>query len=201
VVVLRADSVTREHARAGNMRARAAALAWQHRAVTSGSCLSLNSVVDRRFRTATFAWVWVWSYSLVRAGCSDRDIIESLLASEEFAYSYAAPYPSPEWLLGQRVHGPYVLDTMSVDSFGASDEATLRSALDDFASGWQNPAVTLDELNLGPVLFELLPFADSIHRLRDVETGRVEACFVDVDEFVAISRSGSWVLDVAIGSD
>lgn len=171
-------------------------------------CLELVETTDHPFPDLIWCRVDVGRYRLADPGCSDREILDCLLADDRAAHSYIAPRPSPFLDSKDRVpvHGPYVLSELDADSFALSTPEELWARLREFVGEWHPVNRTLTDLSLDDVLVPTLDDSNSVYRLQEDQNkfhpvhAQLEmlGCF---SEFVAITRASRTVLDVITAQD
>jgi|NGEPerStandDraft_6_1074524.scaffolds.fasta_scaffold09074_6 hypothetical protein len=171
-------------------------------------CLELVETTDHPFPDVIGCRVDVGRYRLKDPGCSDREILDSLLADDRAAYSYIAPRPSPNLDSTDQVpvHGPYVLSKLDFGSFALSTPEELWARLQEFVSEQKTLESTLADLNLDDLLIPTLEVFDSVYRLRADQNKfhpvhaqlEILGCF---SEYVVIARASRTVLDVITAQD
>jgi hypothetical protein len=169
-------------------------------------CLELLETIVRPFPDLVWCRVDVGRYQLRDLDCSDREILDSVLADERAAHSYIGPSPFLDDATTQPVHGPYVLSELDADSFALSTPEELWARLQEFVDEWRPVNRTLADLRLDDFLVPTLENSDSVYRLLEDQTKfhpvhahmPVLGCF---SEFVAIAHASHTVLDVITAQD
>jgi hypothetical protein len=171
-------------------------------------CLDFLETIVRPFPDLICCRVDIGRYRLNNLGCPDQDILNSLLADEQAAYSYVAPRPAPFLNVKTRVpvHGPYVLSALDAESFVLSTPDEVWDRLQEFINEWHPVNRTLGDLNLDELLVPILESSNSVYRLRD-DASKYDPIHAELEflgcfsEFVAISREDRIVLDIVTSQD
>jgi hypothetical protein len=181
---------------------------WDTDSMEHKGCLELVETTDHPFPDLIWCRVDIGRYRLKDPGCSDREILDSVLADDRAAHSYIAPRPSPYLDSTDQVpvHGPYVLSELDVDSFDLSTPAELWARLQEFVSEWEPVNRTLADLRLDDLLVPNVENSDSVYRLREDPNSfhpvhaqlEIIGCF---SEFVVIAKASRTVLDIITAQD
>lgn len=124
----------------------------------TAACLASNGRSHQVFRLPWYRWIDIWRYPIA-IDCEDRDLLRSMIDSEEYQYSYIAPWPSPT-LDGRPVHGPYWLADLAPSSYRGVDEHHVRSTVETILD-YADDDLRLDDLRLDDVLGDVLVAANS----------------------------------------
>jgi hypothetical protein len=168
-----------------------------------GQVLSFETCESRGFPNAGYRWIYVWHYTLLDETSTHQTILSSLLADENYAHSFIAPYPSPfGWVEGPKVRGPYLLDHLAADSFTPITDNSAWDTIDTFLRSWNIPASRAD-LDLEHLVGSIVDDAAELFQLRQDDAAHHELHWMlgDWAEIVAIDRKAGIVLDVAMGYD
>ena len=171
-------------------------------------CLELIETTVHPFPDLIWCRVDVGRYRLNDPSCSDREILDSLLADDRAAHSYIAPRPAPfaDAATKETVHGPYVLAELGADSFAPSTPEELWAGLQEFVSNWEPVGRTLADLSLDDLLVPTLANSDRVYRLRE-DPNKFHTIHAHVEilgwfsEFVVIARASRIVLDLITAQD
>ncbi len=174
----------------------------------NSGCLQLIETTDHPFPDLIWCRVDVGRYRLEDSSCTDREILDSLLADDRAAHSYIAPRPSPfiDSTDHVPVHGPYVLSELDVDSFVRSTPEELWARLEEFVSEWEPVLRTLADLDLDDLLAPIVDASESVYRLRD-DPGKFHPVHAQFEmlgcfsEFVVIAKATRTVLDIITAQD
>jgi hypothetical protein len=169
--------------------------------------LELQETIVRPFHDLVWCRVDIGRYRLNDPDCSDREILDSLLADDRAAYSYIAPRPSPFLdMTPKPVHGPYLLSELDADSFARSTAEELWARLQEFVDEWQPANRTLADLSLDDILVPTLKGPNSVYRLQE-DQSKFHPLHAELEilgsfsEFVVIASGSRTVLDIVTAQD
>jgi hypothetical protein len=149
-----------------------------------------------------FPWrrIETWRYVLLDPSATADEVLEALLRDQHYAYSFTSPYPEGRRL--PPVRGPYLLESLTPDSFLPITVEEAWSQLDQFLSDWDPPPTRVD-LELESLIGQSLETGDEVFQLREDQSKHSEYSFLvsEYGECVVIDRDAKLVLDVAHAVD
>lgn len=149
-----------------------------------------------------FPWrrIETWRYVLLDPNATNHEVLQALLHDQHYPYSFSSPYPEGRRL--PPVRGPYLLESLTPDSFFPIAIEEAWSQLDQFLNDWDPPLTRVD-LELETLVGQSIETADEVFQLREDESKHSAYSWLvsEFGEFVVIDRDTKLILDVARAVD
>lgn len=153
------------------------------------------------FHLPWYRWLYVWRFP-ISSECGDSDLLDAMVSSKEYQYSYIAPWPSPTQD-DRPVPGPFWVSDLGSSAYKHTDPWATRTAVEAFlASG--DPSLRIEDLRLDDLSKPALEGV-STFRLDQTDITAIDPAIRGIlnefDEHVVIDRRRRVLLEVIVGSD
>jgi hypothetical protein len=153
------------------------------------------------FRLPRYCWLFIWRFPIA-AECTDPELLQAMVCSKDYQYSYIAPWPHPTQS-DRPVHGPFWVSDLGPSSYLPVDRVAARTMVVSFLAAL-DPPMRIEDLRLDdlsePALEETSTYRLDQARLTPINPA-IAGILVEFDEHVVIDRRRRLLIEVVVGSD